>query len=53
MKTLSKELKKTFPDNIKMEVTYTGTKKGSQFKLEIQFQKRTVRYNLSHRLPRE
>ena len=26
MKTLSKELKKTFPDNIKMEVTYTGTK---------------------------
>ena len=34
MKTLTKELRKTHPENIKVEVIYTGTKLGYQFNIK-------------------
>ena len=34
MKTSSKELRRILPENIKMEVIYTGTKLGSQFSIK-------------------
>ena len=40
MKKLSKELRRTLPGNIKMEVTYTGTKLGSQFNIKYPIPKR-------------
>ena len=53
MKKLSKELRRTLPENIKIEVIYTGAKLGSQFNIKNPIPKKAQsRYILSQRLPR-
>ena len=40
MKTLNKELRRTLPENIKMEIIYTGKKLVSQFNIKDPIPKR-------------
>ena len=48
MRTLSKELRRTIPENIKMEVIYAVTKLGSQFNINNPIPKKAPSlYNLS------